>query len=110
MYADELEEFLDTEMMDSWNTQVEDDSPREVAEMVTRIFWETCQNQGETVAALARTQTEAQRQIEQSLQEQTPEQVAQEEERLRLQREQRQAEREARRPQVDEDGWTTVTR
>jgi len=67
VYADELEDLLDAELMDSWHTQTEDESPREVATIITRIFYEALQGQSETLSKLASTATAAQKQIEQQL-------------------------------------------
>lgn len=104
VYADELEDLLDAELLDSWNTQAEDDSPREVAALITRVFYETLQGQGDTLNFLASRATSAQRQLEQSL-----------DQAQQMQQQQQQAAAMEHRPSqprpkptVDEDGWTTV--
>ena len=89
-------------MMDSWNVQAEDGSPREVSVLINKVFYETVQGKGETVQWLETTATSAQRQIEQSLRE-DPNELQQQQQ----QQEQRQS-RQRKVPQVDEDGWTTV--
>ena len=98
VYADELEELLDAELFDHWNTQAEDESPRDVSQLVTKIFYETVRNQGETVDFLARSATTEMRQLQESLQEPEPQAPAPE----------REPQQRREKPQVDEDGWTTV--
>ena len=110
VYADELEDLLDAEMMDSWNVQAEDGSPREVSVLINKVFYETVQGKGDTVQWLERTATAAQRQIEQSLREEDTHHhtsMGMQDEQQQQQQQQRQS-RQREVPQVDEDGWTTV--
>lgn len=109
VYADELEDLLDVELLDEWNTQTEDGSVGQVAQCVAKIFYETLRGAGDQVEALERTQSEETRRLGENLD-------RAHQERLRAEREaelqQREAERERRRaeeaPRVDDDGWETV--
>ena len=109
VYADELEDLLDVELLDEWNTQTEDGSVGQVAQCVAKIFYETLRGAGDQVEALERTQSEETRRLGENLD-------RAHQERLRAEREaelqQREAERERRRaeeaPRVDGDGWETV--
>ena len=109
VYADELEDLLDVELLDEWNTQTEDGSVGQVAQCVAKIFYETLRGAGDQVEALERTQSEETRRLVENLD-------RAHQERLRAEREaelqQREAERERRRAEeaarVDDDGWETV--
>ena len=100
VYDDELEDFFDSELMDNWNTQAEDDSPREVARLVCQVWYETAQGRGDLVNALAASQTQAHKQIEQNVLQVSH--VAAGDNNNNTNRRRRE------KPQVDEDGWTTV--
>ena len=54
VYADELEDLLDVELLDEWNTQTEDGSVGQVAQCVAKIFYETLRGAGDQVEALER--------------------------------------------------------
>ncbi|QDZ25108.1 hypothetical protein HOP50_16g76540 [Chloropicon primus] len=109
VYADELEDLLDNELIDDWNTQAEDESPGQVAGLVTRVFWETARNEGTLVQELEGAQTEEMRRLGAVLDRSVQEQLWQERERAREERERRREE-EKRERREDDDGWTTVTR